>query len=83
MAEPLTKPPIALPEPLVGLFTMFFRKDFNTIQSKNFRHSGDLHSARARAEEHCTIIDAKLNFVQPLISDLKKEEDFVLAKEPK
>ncbi len=63
-------------EPFVGLYTMFYRHLTNHLQSKNFRHSGDLKSARARAETYCNLVGAKLNFVQPLISDLSKEELF-------
>ena len=67
-------------EPLVGLYTMYYRQSQvgNHILTKNFRFNGSLKEARARAEEHCTVINAKLNFVQPLISNLKAEEDFLL-----
>ena len=78
-------PPILLKEekkeePLVGLFTMYYRQSQvgNHILTKNFRFNGSLKEARERAEQHCQIINAKLNFVQPLISNLKIEEDFLL-----
>lgn len=76
---PSTQLPAPIPletntETLVGLYTMFYRQHTNHLVSKNFRHHGDLRSARARAEKHCDVIGAKLNFVQPLISDLEKEE---------
>ena len=63
-------------EPLVGLYTMFYRKDTNHLQSKNFRFNGNLKEARARAEQHANIMGMRLNFVQPLISDLSREEHF-------
>ncbi len=67
-------------EPFVGLYTMYFRPNgTNMIVSKNFRHSGNLRSARDRAEQNCNVLGNKLNFVQPLISDLQKEEDFKLG----
>lgn len=70
--------PVVKEEPLVGLFTLFYRKETNHLQSKNFRFNGSLSQARERAETHCSIIGAKFMFVQPLISDLKKEEEFIL-----
>lgn len=62
-------------EPFVGLYTMVYRPlGVNYLTTKNFRHSGNLRSARERAEKHLNIIGGKLNFVQPLISDLSIEE---------
>jgi hypothetical protein len=68
-------------EPLVGLYTMYYRNPAvgNHIISKNFRFNGSLKAARERAEQHCGIIGAKLNFVQPLITNLKLEEEFKLS----
>ncbi len=62
----------------VGLYTMFYRKETNHLQTKNFRFNGNLQQARERADSHCKVIGGKLMFVQPLISDLSKEEDFIL-----
>ena len=62
------------PEPLINLYTMFYRLNTNHLVSKNFRYPGGLKAARERAETHCNIIGAKLNFVQPLISNLSVEE---------
>lgn len=79
-AESQTKTiPTTETESFVGIYTMFFRQHTNHMQSKNFRCAGNLKQARERAEEHCNIIGAKLNFVQPLISDLWKEEQFHLG----
>jgi hypothetical protein len=63
-----------------GIWTMYFRHHTNHLVSKNFRHHGDLRSARERAEKHCNTIGAKLNFVQPFLSDLQKEEDYSLGR---
>jgi hypothetical protein len=63
-----------------SIYTMFFRKDSNHLQSKNFRLAGDLKHARERAEKHCEVIKAKFNFVQPFISNLDREEDYFLGK---
>ena len=76
-----TKPVIeTTSESLVGLYTMYYRAPqvSNTLISKNFRFNGNLHDAKERAEEYCSIMGLRLNFVQPLISDLKKEEEFKL-----
>jgi hypothetical protein len=68
-------------EPFVGLYTMYFRNPAvgNSILTKNFRCSGSLREARERAETHCGIMGCKLNFVQPLIANLKIEEEFKLS----
>lgn len=68
-------------EPLVGLYTMYYRQpeNGNHLITKNFRLHGSLREARERAEIHCGIIGAKLNFVQPLIANLKLEEEFKLG----
>jgi len=76
--EPIVKSPVLIN--FVGLYTIFFRKETNSLQSKNFRHNGNLSSARERAEKHCTLIGAKHMFTQPLISDLNKEEEYFLSK---
>jgi hypothetical protein len=67
------------PSPFINLYTMFYRLGTNHLQSKNFRHNGNLSSARERAEKHCNILGAKIMFVQPLISDLNKEEEYALG----
>ncbi len=78
MQNPLEKP-IEL-EPFVGLYTMFFRHPSlgNYLMSKNFRLNGSLKEARERAELYCNIIGGKLNYVQPLISNLQLEENYKL-----
>lgn len=69
-------------EPFVGLYTMYYRQNTvgNHILAKNFRFHGSLKDARERAEQHCSIIGARLNWVQPLVCDLAKEEDAALGK---
>ena len=71
--------PIEPTEPLINLYTMFYRQNTNQLVSKNFRYPGGLKAARERAESHCNIIGAKLNFVQPLIANLSLEEKHYLG----
>ena len=68
-------------ETLVGLYTMYYRHPTtgNALLTKNFRLNGNLKDARARAEVHCGIMGGKLNFVQPMITDLKREEEYTLG----
>lgn len=63
-------------EPFVGLYTLYYRDPVrnNQVLTKNFRYNGDLHAARMRAEEHCTLMHFRFMFVNPLICDLHKEE---------
>jgi hypothetical protein len=83
--QPLLKDLSQKEEPLVGLYCMFYRQpeNGNHLITKNFRFHGSLKEARERAELHCGIIGAKLNFVQPLIANLKLEEDFKLGSQVK
>ena len=67
-------------EYLIGLYTMFYRKDSNQLQSKNFRFHGGLRQARERAKIHANLMNCKLDHVQPLICDLAKEEDYYLGR---
>lgn len=64
-----------LDDNLANIYTLFFRHSTNHLQNKNFRFQGNLKDARARAQIHCDIMGYKLNFVQPLISNLQVEED--------
>ena len=77
-----TPPKSALPSNtinFVGLYTMFFRGQTNSLQTKNFRFHGSLKEAHERAERHCKVFGTRLHWVQPLISDLDKEEQFHLS----
>lgn len=78
LSTPSTPQQAQLNEPFISIYTMYYRHQTNHLISKNFRLNGDLRAARDRAEQHCTTIGAKLNFVQPFISDLGKEEAFIL-----
>lgn len=64
-------------EPFVGLYLMHFRHPQmgNHVLTKNFRFNGSLREARERAEKHCQVLGLKMMFVEPLICDLKKDED--------
>jgi hypothetical protein len=66
-------------EPLVGLYTLFFRYNTNFLQNKNFRFNGTLRQATERARRHCEIMGYKFHFVQPLISDFDREEKYKLG----
>ena len=79
--QPSSEVQFNLSEPFVGLFTMYYRQSNvgNHILTKNFRFHGSLKDATARARKHCEVIGAKLNFVQPLITDLIKEEAYVVG----
>jgi hypothetical protein len=76
----------AIPHPMTpaetelfcNVYTMFYREG-NHLVSKNFRCPGGLKAARERAETHCNIMEKKLNFVQPLVSDLGREESYKLG----
>ena len=67
------------PENLVGLYTMFYRGYTNHIISVNFRFHGNLTGARKRAQAYCNIMGFKLNFVQPMVVDLDREEKYKLG----
>lgn len=75
----LSETPSPSKDALVGLYTMFYRHNSNHLQTKNFRFHGPLQAARARAEAHCKIMGYRINFVQPMISDLKTEEEHFRA----
>lgn len=68
-------------EPFVGLYTMYYRHPQigNHLLVRNFRFNGNLKDARARAQQHCDILNLKLNFVEPMITDLKKAEEAYLG----
>lgn len=80
MATVPTKP-IEDKELFTDCYTMFYRHNTNMLQSKNFRCSGGLRKARERAQIHCDIMSYRLHFVQPMVSNLGLEEDYLLGKE--
>jgi len=66
-----------------SVYTLFYRKDTNHILTKNFHFEGSLNQAIERAQQHCTIIGARFNFVQPFISNLDLEESYLRGNYPK
>lgn len=58
------------------LYIMFYRHGMNANLTKGFYHSGDLMSARRRAEAHCKIMGYKFIFVRPMVCDLEVEEEY-------
>jgi len=86
MAIATTEKPIVstgpVPDLLLDCYTMFFRDNrSNALVSKTFRCKGGLTAARLRAEKHCETMQYRLHWVQPLVSDLSKEEDYHLGRE--
>ena len=65
----------------VGLYLMHYRHPNvgNHVLNKNFRFNGSLKEAKERAEKHCQTLGLRLMFVEPLISDLTKEEQLHLG----
>lgn len=55
-------------------YTMYYRHGMNPNLTKSFFHDGDLRSAISRAKDHCDIMGYRLQFVKPLVADLKEEE---------
>ena len=65
-------------------YTMFYKDSTNNMmKTKNFRCTGGLKQARARAEQHAKTMEYRLFHVQSLISNLSVEEDYYLGKETK
>ena len=82
VSEPPVKSPTpVIPDPLylVNIYSMYYRQSTSRLESKNFRYPGGLQAARKRAEDHCAIMGYKFMWVQPMISDLNKEEEFKLG----
>lgn len=60
------------------LYIMFYRHGMNANLTKGFYHTGDLLSARKRAEAHCKIMGYKFIFVRPMVCNLENEEEYKL-----
>lgn len=80
LASPTTIEP---QETLTNCYVLWFRMPSgpNQLMSKNFRCPGGLKAAIERGTRHCEIMNYKIHFVQPLVSDLNREETFKLGKE--